>query len=188
MSSYGSPSGQTVEIIFRAIDRHGRFSAHLGQVELVTASRQPFCDAARVLYRLGYPDNCIIVARHDGASHESMRGRIGSIRRLTVREDKNGPRFVKWVPFQSRRVGPRISEQVTGTLDPPSEKNERTVDRGADAALCTNRAAISTTEPQDTKPNATHRSRTPKSGSARSVLMPPKSKPLLRAKQQPNGG
>jgi hypothetical protein len=170
MSSYGSPSGQTVEIIFRAIDRHGRFSAHLGQMELVTASRQPFCDAARVLYKLGYPDNWIIVARHDGASHESMRCPIGSIRRLTVREDKNGPRFVKWVPFQSRRVEPRISEQVPGTLDPPSQKNERTVDRGANAALRTNRPAISTTAPPDTKPNFTHRSRTPKSGSACLVL------------------
>lgn len=150
MSSYSSPSGQTVEIIFRAADRHGRFSAHLGQMELVTASRQPFCDAARVLYKLAYHDTWIIVARHDGASHELMRGPIGSIRRLTVREDKNGPRFVDWQPFDLRRVEPRY-------CNPPHDWAGDLHDRTSDM-----------------KPNVTHRSRTPKSGSASSVLRPPK--------------
>jgi hypothetical protein len=145
MSSYSSPSGQTVEIIFRTVDRHGRFSAHLGQMELVTASRQPFCDAARVLYKLAYHDTWIIVARHDGASHESMRGPIGSIRRLTVREDKNGPRFVDWQPFDLRRVEPRINEQVLGTALTSRPKKERTADRGAIATLPTTGPAISTT-------------------------------------------
>src|SRR5437762_863600 len=64
-----------LEIILKCVAGHGGFSADFNNgMQIVTASRQPICDAARVLHGLGYPDDALLVARHDGAEHEAMRG------------------------------------------------------------------------------------------------------------------
>src|SRR5436190_24073263 len=70
---------KSIEIILKCVDGHGRFNAAFNGMQIVAASRQPICDAARVLHRLGgYPDNAVLVARHDGAEHEAMCGPLGA--------------------------------------------------------------------------------------------------------------
>jgi hypothetical protein len=95
---------QRLEITLKRANNRASFSAELNGDVIVESSEQPKCDAARVLHRQGFPDDTILIFRHDGANHESMRGPLGVWRTLRVREDKNGPRFVKWEPFPSRRV------------------------------------------------------------------------------------
>jgi hypothetical protein len=136
-----------IGITLRPVDLHGRFSAHLDQIQLVTASRQPFCDAARILHELGYRDDCIIAARHHGAAHASMSGLIGKVRKLRVREDRNGPRFVEWQPFGSRRVECRSGDVAAGTQPAPTTKNQRPADRGATKRLPASRLEIPATAP-----------------------------------------
>src|SRR5262245_61368443 len=113
----------TVEITLCSVGGRGRFSAQLGQMQLVTASWQPFCDAARVLRGLGYPDDCLMVVRHRGGAHVSMNGLVGRARKLRVREDKNGPRFVEWEPFVSRRADPGTRNLIAGAQAEPINKH-----------------------------------------------------------------
>ena len=82
-----------------------RFDALFQNSRIVTASTQAICDAARALHDLGYLDELLLVARHQGADHDALRGPLGLLRRLRVREDRDGPRFARWVPFPSRPVG-----------------------------------------------------------------------------------
>jgi len=98
-------SGDSVELVIDLEARgQGRFDVFFANSRIVTASTQPICDAARVLHRLGYPDELLLVVWHRGANHEAIRGPLGVWRRLRVREDRGGPRFARWQPFPSRPV------------------------------------------------------------------------------------
>ena len=54
--------------------------------ELLVTSKAPFCDVARVLLARGVDSNSWLVMRHAGSDVDSLRGKIGIIAKLTVRE------------------------------------------------------------------------------------------------------
>jgi hypothetical protein len=98
-----------------------RFDASFEGSRIVIASRQAITDAARVLYGRGYSDDCTLVARHGAADHDAIQGPLGVWRKLRVREDRGGPRFVAWEAFPARRVDvnkrvkPRSPLEATST-------------------------------------------------------------------------
>lgn len=102
---------QTVEVVLKPKTTPGIFGAEFTGMVLVDASRSPICDAARALHRLGYRDESIVVARHHGSDVVSMRGPLWAWRRLTLREDRAGPRFVRWEPFSLRRVNSPVRSE-----------------------------------------------------------------------------
>jgi hypothetical protein len=84
--------------------RPGLYDARLdGRCVLVTASRQPFVDAARRLTDLGHDPTTVLVMRHCGSDADCLTAQIGAAAKLRVKEDRRGPRFVQWEPI-SRRV------------------------------------------------------------------------------------
>jgi hypothetical protein len=105
------PSGsapEIIEVILRPKKTPGLFGVEFGGTVIVEASRSPICDAARALHALGHREDCILVARHHGSEVVSMFGPLRAWRRLTVREDRAGPRFVRWEAFSLRRVSPPV--------------------------------------------------------------------------------
>ena len=128
-------SGNSVELLICLEARgQGRFDAFFANSRIVTASIQPICDAARVLHRLGYPDELKFVVWHRGANHEAIRGPLGVWRGLRVREGRGRPRFAKWEAFPSRpvrarkgrnqgkAVGRRANEKDASTTPPGAAK------------------------------------------------------------------
>ena len=99
---------EIIEVVLRPKATPGLFGVEYTGKVIVEASRSPVCDAARVLHALGYRDDCIVVARHHSSNVISMRGPLWAWRRLTVREDRAGPRFVRWEAFSLRRVSPPV--------------------------------------------------------------------------------
>lgn len=61
---------------------------------------------------------------------------IGEGARLTVREDRCGPRFVPWEPFL-RRVRPKMREKEEGAPTAPDQNNEPRARPGAAFAIQT---------------------------------------------------
>jgi hypothetical protein len=100
----------TVLIIIAPTDRTGSFTASIGTSVLIKSSRQPVCDIARVLHRLGYRDDTLLISKMDGSDHESLRGTLGVWRTLRVREDRDGPRFARYEPFPTARVGETVAK------------------------------------------------------------------------------
>ena len=106
-----TPSGgapEIIEVVLRPKATPGLFSVEFGGTVIVEASRSPVCDAARALHALGHRDDSILVARHHGSDVVAMRGPLWAWRRLTVREDRAGPRFARWEAFSLRRVSPPV--------------------------------------------------------------------------------
>jgi hypothetical protein len=106
-----TPSGrapETIEVVLRPKGNKGLFSAEFGGTILVEASRSPVCDAARASHALGHSDDSMLVVRHHGSDTVSMRGPLWAWRSLAVREDRAGPRLVRWEPFSLRRVSPPV--------------------------------------------------------------------------------
>ena len=99
---------EIIEVVLRPKTTPGLYSAELSGTIIVEASRSPICDAARALHALGHRDDSIVVARHHGSDVVSMTGPLGAWRGLTVREDRAGPRFVRWEAFSLRRVRPPV--------------------------------------------------------------------------------
>lgn len=99
---------EIIEVVLRPKGNKDLFSAEFGGTILLEASRSPICEAARALHALGYSDDSILVARHRGSDMVSMSGPLGAWRGLTVREDRTGPRFVRWEAFSLRRVRPPV--------------------------------------------------------------------------------
>jgi hypothetical protein len=102
-TSGGAPE---IEVVLKQKATPGLFGVEYTGTVIVEASRSPICDAARALHALGHSDDGMMVARHHGSDIVSMRGPLRAWRRLTVREDRAGPRFVRWEPFSLRRVSP----------------------------------------------------------------------------------
>jgi hypothetical protein len=97
-----------IEVVLTPKTTPGLFSVDFCGTVVVQSSRSPICDAARVLHALGYSDDSLLVARHHGSDVVSMRGPLWAWRGLTVREDRAGPRLVRWEPFSLRRVRPPV--------------------------------------------------------------------------------
>ncbi len=81
-------------------NRPGRYSARLPDgTELVSSSRQPLLDSARVLINWGYLPETRVEMWRPGASQFAMRAVLGVAARLTV--DETRTIFVPWKPFSS---------------------------------------------------------------------------------------
>jgi hypothetical protein len=129
-----APDPTAILIIIEPVGYRGRFSARLddGSV-LVTASRQPFVDAARRLVGLGYDPTTVLVMRHTGSDTDALTGRIGAAAKLRVKEGKGRPRFVAFDP--PRRVEALASakaKRVSGAAR--DQANEPSTRPGAAAA------------------------------------------------------
>ena len=101
-------ASKTIEVVLRPKGNNGLYSAESSGKVIVKSSWSPICDAARALHALGHGDDSTVVARHQGSDVVSMRGPLWAWRSLTVREDRNGPRLVRWEPFSLRRVSPPV--------------------------------------------------------------------------------
>src|SRR5215468_3607190 len=70
-----------LHILISPTHRPDCFSVALGSKILVKSSRQPRCDAARVLHELGFPDDALLVSHKEGSKSDySMRGLLGEWR------------------------------------------------------------------------------------------------------------
>jgi hypothetical protein len=113
-SALPSPPGlfgnapEIIEVVLRPKTTPGLYSAEFGGTIIVEASRSPVSDAARALHALGHGDDSVVMARHHGSNVVSMRDPLWAWRSLAVREDRNGPRLVRWEPFSSRRMSPPV--------------------------------------------------------------------------------
>jgi hypothetical protein len=65
-----------------------------GGVLLISASRQPFVDAARVLIALGSDPNAVLVMRHAGSDAIALKAKLGVAAGLAVEEGPHGAWFV----------------------------------------------------------------------------------------------
>jgi hypothetical protein len=89
----------------------GEYSAHVNGELIVWSSRQPLLDAARALLDKGADSNAWLIMRHAGSSTDSLRGKIGLLAKLTVKQpDRGSPHFAKYVPFTVPVVPARHSE------------------------------------------------------------------------------
>jgi hypothetical protein len=110
----------------------GRFDVLFIGNRIVQASYQPICDAGRILHQRGYDDDLVLVAMHQGANYEAIRGPLGVWRGLRVREGRGGPRYAKWEPFPLRPVGAKHGRIEGGHRGHRTkEKNASTTDPGA---------------------------------------------------------
>jgi hypothetical protein len=121
-------------IVLKARGR-SRFDVLFGETEIVTSSIQPICDAARVLHRLGYPDDRRLTVWHEGADHHAISGPLGYWRKRRIREDRGMARYVPWEP-RPRRVGAkkdrgkfkglqhRTEEKIASTATPGADKGQ----------------------------------------------------------------
>jgi hypothetical protein len=91
-------------VIEETSQRRGKFSAHLldGR-KLLSSSRQPLLDAARVLPAQGIPPETPLAMQHKGSATIAMTSTVGEAAELTVKEKPNGPKFQKWEPFPAVR-------------------------------------------------------------------------------------
>jgi hypothetical protein len=81
-------------------DRHGRFAVTCEGRELIASARTPLFDAARKLLALGHSPDTTLEMLHAGSTMVAMRGRIGKLAKLMVREnDAKGPTIGLWKPF-----------------------------------------------------------------------------------------
>ena len=114
--------------------RPGHYDARLGDGRvLVTASKQPFVDAARRLIDLGYEPTTVLVMRHAGSDTDCLTAQIGAAAKLRVKEDRGRLRFVGWEPI-SRRVkalarakAKRVATVVPAHANEPSARPGATV-------------------------------------------------------------
>jgi hypothetical protein len=103
----------TIEVT-PSFDRHGRrlpdkFDAFLNNELVARATRTPFCCAARALINRRWSPATILVMRHRGSPTESLGAPISVAARLTVREDRCGPRFDAWKAMPLRAVDAPIA-------------------------------------------------------------------------------
>jgi hypothetical protein len=93
----------TLIIILRELQKRGIYSVSLDAKILIKKTRQPESDLARVLHKLGYGDETLLIMRRDGSEIDGIRAPLGVLRKLKVREDgRSAPRFVKYEPFPSK--------------------------------------------------------------------------------------
>jgi hypothetical protein len=109
-------------IVFLTARRRGRFDASLNGIQIVKASTQPICCAARALHRLSYSDAPRLNFCHRGSEHHAISGLLGYWRRRRFREDR-GLRYVAWEP-RPRGVGvKKRHDKAGGALPGAKGKN-----------------------------------------------------------------
>ena len=114
------PGGTALSVVLRASGR-SRFDVSFGETQIVKSSRQPICDAARVLHRLGYTDGRRLIVWHEGSDLHAIRGRLGYWRKRRIREDRGLPRYVAWEP-RPRRVGAKKGRRKLKAVGHRAEK------------------------------------------------------------------
>jgi hypothetical protein len=150
----------TLEIIIHPTGRPGAFAVTLGSQILVKSSRQPRSDAARALHDLGFTDGTLLVSRRAASEAVSMQGPLGSWRKLSVREGRNGPEFVAYRPFPCTRVEQRkaktgICPKGPGTKINASSPPPGAAEAGPAASTCIGDApSIAPNEPREEKPRS----------------------------------
>ena len=79
--------------------KEDKFEARLNG-DLIVASRRPLFDGARALQKLGYGDDELLTARHEGAEHDSFHAQtIGTLAQWSTTESGNvSLRRTKWAP------------------------------------------------------------------------------------------
>jgi hypothetical protein len=114
--------------------RSGRYDARLGDGRvLVTASKQPFVDAARRLIELGYEPTTVLVMRHAG-SDNCLTAQIGAAAKLRVKEpDRGRLQFVGWEPI-TRRVEALASAKAKKAAGASSDRADEPSPRPGAAA------------------------------------------------------
>lgn len=75
-----------------------RFEAWVGG-RCLSVSETPLLTAARVLTKEGCNPNATLEMWHQGATEFALRGRLGDLALLTVKNGPNAPAFAKWQPF-----------------------------------------------------------------------------------------
>ena len=147
-------AGTAVTVDLSARGR-SRFVALLDGVQIVKASKNPISNAARILHRHGYSNDCLLIARHEGAKHDAMHGPLGEWRKVRVRRDR-GLRYVAWEP-RPRRVGAkkgrgkfgpaghRIKKENASAITPGAKKSHSPAGAPSNSAI------------SDPKPNARRR-------------------------------
>jgi hypothetical protein len=89
----------------------------------------PVLELCRALVKAGHdPRRPLHAYRGDVLAHKVRS--IGEGARLTVREDRAGPRFVAWEPFP-RRVGAWVREKAGGVGSTPDQSDEPSAPPGA---------------------------------------------------------
>jgi hypothetical protein len=105
--------------------RPGFFEARLAGRVLCSATRTPFCDSARELIKLGFAEDALLVMRHTGADHDALRGRLGTVARLTVSDDTQGrPKFRRWIAPPASVAAPTIAPSRQGATAGPKRVAE----------------------------------------------------------------
>src|SRR4051794_21499388 len=66
-------AGTALTVVLIARGR-SRFDALFDGVQIVKARKNRIFDAARILHRHGYLDDCFLIARHEGADHDATHG------------------------------------------------------------------------------------------------------------------
>jgi hypothetical protein len=78
----------TIPITVVPLGCRGRYRAYVGARLLVAPTRMPWLDAARELIQFHADFDVPIVMRHEGASHDALRARLGTAAKLAVDEDR----------------------------------------------------------------------------------------------------
>ena len=111
------------------VKRAGCYEARLGDGRvLVTASKQPFVDAARRLIDLGYVPTTVLVMRHAGSDTDCLTAQIGAAAKLRVKEDRGRLRSVPWEPIPrrvkavARAKAKRVDRVVPAHANEPSPR------------------------------------------------------------------
>src|SRR5215471_5870232 len=93
---------QTYDIIIRSVGCSGPGTSEkwvaVFDGEELTRHRAPLYAAARALLDRGASPMATLRMRHRGSATISMEGVIGALAKLTVVEDDNGLRVVRWQP------------------------------------------------------------------------------------------
>ena len=99
--------GRSVRLLIAPDQRPGTFTARLDGEVIVTGTRQPVADGARILLDRGYAPDMIITMRHAGAAHDAFEPLPISVwSRWTYSEgDRDGLRKVRWIPRQLHEEG-----------------------------------------------------------------------------------
>jgi hypothetical protein len=98
-------------------DAPGHFSATVNGELVVISSRTPFLDAARVILDRGVDSNSWLILRHQGSDTECLRGKVGLLAKLTVKEpDRGRLRLSRWDAFPSRPVTPPMRETALSAV------------------------------------------------------------------------
>jgi hypothetical protein len=93
----------------------GRFTARLestGEV-IVTSTRQPLVDGARVLLAQGFDPRTPLTMRHEGKAYDSFQSMpIGHWAKWTYKErEKGGMAVERWMPFAVPRSGQKSGSE-----------------------------------------------------------------------------